>query len=74
MILILIFFFNLVPIIPQFLYDINHPEAPLDGKPLITTTTTTKEPPCEKYIKMLSQLSSEFNESLYATTTSDYGE
>ncbi|CAH1126928.1 unnamed protein product [Ceutorhynchus assimilis] len=61
-----------VPIIPEFLYDINHPEAPLDGRPLIPTTTTTKVPPCDKYIKMLSQISPEFNESLYATTTSNY--
>ncbi|KAL1505824.1 hypothetical protein ABEB36_005296 [Hypothenemus hampei] len=57
-----------VPIIPEFLYDINHPDAPLDGKPKITTTTT-QEPPCEKYIKMLSQLRPEFNESLYVAAT-----
>ncbi|KAF7285408.1 hypothetical protein GWI33_010659 [Rhynchophorus ferrugineus] len=63
----------IIPIIPEFLYDINHPEAPLDGVPRVTTTanTPTKEP-CEKYIKMLSKLDPEFNESLYATTTSTY--
>ncbi|KAH1019211.1 hypothetical protein HUJ04_009062 [Dendroctonus ponderosae] len=61
-----------VPIIPEFLYDINHPNAPLDGRPVITTTTTTKKPPCDKFVKMLSQLSPEFNESLYATTTTSY--
>ncbi|XP_030749437.1 synaptic vesicular amine transporter-like, partial [Sitophilus oryzae] len=62
------------PIIPEFLYDINHPEAPLDGVPRITTTTAapTKEPPCEKYIKLLSKQDPEFNASLYATTTSTY--
>ncbi|ENN76646.1 hypothetical protein YQE_06825, partial [Dendroctonus ponderosae] len=60
------------PIIPEFLYDINHPNAPLDGRPVITTTTTTKKPPCDKFVKMLSQLSPEFNESLYATTTTSY--
>ncbi|XP_030767284.1 synaptic vesicular amine transporter isoform X2 [Sitophilus oryzae] len=63
-----------VPIIPEFLYDINHPEAPLDGVPRITTTTAapTKEPPCEKYIRLLSKQDPEFNASLYATTTSTY--
>ncbi|XP_048523961.1 synaptic vesicular amine transporter [Dendroctonus ponderosae] len=61
-----------VPIIPEFLYDINHPNAPLDGRPVITTTTTTKKPPCDKFVKMLSQLSPEFNESLYATTATSY--
>lgn len=30
-----------VPIIPEFLYEINHPDAPLDIKHLRTTTTTT---------------------------------
>lgn len=35
---------TVVPIIPEFLYDINHPEAPLDGRPLVTTTTTITPP------------------------------
>lgn len=30
-----------MPIIPEFLYDINHPDAPIEGPPRITTTTTT---------------------------------
>lgn len=59
-----------VPIIPEFLYDIKHPDAPLDGPPRLTTTTTTQGPDCEKYIKMLSELDPKFNESLYAYTTS----
>ncbi|CAH1175576.1 unnamed protein product [Phaedon cochleariae] len=40
---------TVVPIIPEFLYDINHPDAPLDGpvRVLTTTTTTTTTPiPC----------------------------
>ncbi|XP_074041192.1 vesicular monoamine transporter [Leptinotarsa decemlineata] len=36
---------TVVPIIPEFLYDINHPDAPLDGRPRITTTTTTTTTP-----------------------------
>ncbi|XP_066259227.1 synaptic vesicular amine transporter [Euwallacea similis] len=59
-----------VPIIPEFLYDIDHPDAPLDGRPVITTTTT-KQPPCDKYINIIRQLSPDFNESFY-TTTSNY--
>lgn len=35
------FFVILVPIIPEFLYDINHPDAPLDS-PIKSTTTTAK--------------------------------
>lgn len=41
---------TVVPIIPEFLYNINHPDAPLDGSHPITTTTTTttttRIPPC----------------------------
>lgn len=37
-----------VPIIPEFLYNINHPDAPLDG-PVRTTTTT--ESPCKEYLR-----------------------
>lgn len=38
-----------VPIIPEFLYDINHPDAPLDMVLQSTTppSTTTPYPPCE---------------------------
>lgn len=62
-----------VPIIPEFLYDIQHPDDPLEGPTRIPPSTTTiKGPDCERYIKMLSELSPEFNESLYATTTSTY--
>lgn len=38
-------FLFLVPIIPEFLYDINHPDAPLDSR-LKSTTTTTPKPIC----------------------------
>ncbi|KAL3277417.1 hypothetical protein HHI36_012765 [Cryptolaemus montrouzieri] len=42
---------NSVPIIPEFLYNINHPDAPLDG-PVRTTTTPAPTPnPCEQYLK-----------------------
>ncbi|XP_072392174.1 synaptic vesicular amine transporter [Diabrotica undecimpunctata] len=37
---------TVVPIIPEFLYDINHPEAPLGPVRATTTTTTTTFPPC----------------------------
>ncbi|KAG5858415.1 hypothetical protein JTB14_021864, partial [Gonioctena quinquepunctata] len=41
------------PIIPEFLFNINHPDAPLDGPARITTTTTTTTTPnpcpCEQY-------------------------
>lgn len=36
-----------MPIIPEFLYDINHPDAPLDSVLETKTTTTTPYPPCE---------------------------
>ncbi|XP_044757435.1 synaptic vesicular amine transporter isoform X2 [Coccinella septempunctata] len=39
---------TVVPIIPEFLYNINHPDTPLDG-PVRTTTTT--ENPCKEYMK-----------------------
>ncbi|CAH2004095.1 unnamed protein product [Acanthoscelides obtectus] len=44
---------TVVPIIPEFLYDINHPDAPLDGHPRVSKTTTTPAPtvplcPCER--------------------------
>ncbi|GJQ77093.1 hypothetical protein Trydic_g23664 [Trypoxylus dichotomus] len=40
-----------LPIIPEFLYNINHPDAPLDGSSVPTTTTATTTtvkilPPC----------------------------
>lgn len=35
-----------VPIIPQFLYDIRHPEAPLDSLPIGPPTTPAPPPPC----------------------------
>lgn len=42
---------TVVPIIPEFLYDINHPDAPLDMvlKPstALPKTTTVTYPPCE---------------------------
>lgn len=43
---------TVVPIIPEFLYDIDHPDAPLDkvlksGSTPITTTSTVTYPPCE---------------------------
>ncbi|KAK5650016.1 hypothetical protein RI129_001045 [Pyrocoelia pectoralis] len=42
---------TVVPIIPEFLYDINHPDAPLDMvlKPstALPVTTTVTYPPCE---------------------------
>ncbi|KAF2884537.1 hypothetical protein ILUMI_21630 [Ignelater luminosus] len=40
---------TVVPIIPEFLYDINHPDAPLDMVLQSTTppSTTTPYPPCE---------------------------
>lgn len=50
----MILLFILVPIIPEFLYDINHPDAPIEGPPRITTTTTTTSTlamnpcPCEQ--------------------------
>ncbi|CAH1104759.1 unnamed protein product [Psylliodes chrysocephalus] len=38
---------TVVPIIPEFLYDINHPDAPLGSARMMTTTTTTSTfPPC----------------------------
>lgn len=41
-----------VPIIPEFLYDINHPNAPLDKLSHATTTKATPTPnPCAKYMK-----------------------
>ncbi|XP_045467945.1 synaptic vesicular amine transporter isoform X2 [Harmonia axyridis] len=43
---------TVVPIIPEFLYNINHPDAPLDG-PVRTTTTTTPAPSlCEEYARI----------------------
>ncbi|XP_017783428.1 PREDICTED: synaptic vesicular amine transporter [Nicrophorus vespilloides] len=44
---------TVVPIIPEFLYDINHPDAPIDYRAHIappTTTTTTTLPPCRGYV------------------------
>lgn len=35
-----------MPIIPEFLYDINHPDAPIEGPPRITTTPTSRVAPC----------------------------
>ncbi|XP_050297232.1 synaptic vesicular amine transporter isoform X2 [Anthonomus grandis grandis] len=60
-----------VPIIPEFLYDINHPEAPLKGRPLITTTTTTTttKEPCSELRK---KFNLDVNDTLYASTTSTY--
>ncbi|XP_060524891.1 synaptic vesicular amine transporter isoform X2 [Cylas formicarius] len=57
-----------VPIIPEFLYDINHPDAPLGRPPPLPTTTTTTENPCEKYIKMLPPQNRDGNETLITTT------
>ncbi|XP_037918023.1 synaptic vesicular amine transporter isoform X2 [Hermetia illucens] len=37
---------TVVPIIPQFLYDIRHPEAPLDSLPIGPPTTPAPPPPC----------------------------
>ncbi|KAJ3666469.1 hypothetical protein Zmor_001910 [Zophobas morio] len=44
---------NFVPIIPEFLYDINHPNATLDKLSRVTTTTTPSPTPnpCAQYIK-----------------------
>ncbi|KAK9874979.1 hypothetical protein WA026_005795 [Henosepilachna vigintioctopunctata] len=39
---------TVVPIIPEFLYNINHPDAPLDGP---VRTTTPPPNPCEEYMK-----------------------
>lgn len=36
-----------VPIIPEFLYNINHPDAPLDSTAMTRTTTTKAPPPCQ---------------------------
>ncbi|XP_077288588.1 vesicular monoamine transporter [Arctopsyche grandis] len=36
---------TVVPIIPEFLYDIRHPDAPLSG-PVMQEVTTTLTPPC----------------------------
>lgn len=45
----IVFCFFLVPIIPEFLYDIRHPDAPLDSFP--RTPLTTPRPtlqPCDR--------------------------
>ncbi|EEZ98884.1 Vesicular acetylcholine transporter-like Protein [Tribolium castaneum] len=43
---------TVVPIIPEFLYDINHPDAPLDKPSRAITTKATPTPnPCAKYMK-----------------------
>ncbi|XP_063912466.1 synaptic vesicular amine transporter [Zophobas morio] len=44
---------TVVPIIPEFLYDINHPNATLDKLSRVTTTTTPSPTPnpCAQYIK-----------------------
>ncbi|XP_044258856.1 synaptic vesicular amine transporter [Tribolium madens] len=45
---------TVVPIIPEFLYDINHPDAPLDKPSRAITTKATPTPnPCAKYMKNL---------------------
>ncbi|XP_019880764.2 synaptic vesicular amine transporter [Aethina tumida] len=46
---------TVVPIIPEFLYDINHPDAPLDGRVRITTTTMAPVTvnPCDKSIDIM---------------------
>ena len=39
-------YFFAVPIIPEFLYDIRHPDAPLSGPAAPEITTTNQPPTC----------------------------
>lgn len=55
---------TVVPIIPEFLYNINHPDAPLDGPPKPPTTTTTS-PICLCPQNLRNQEISPFNNSLH---------
>lgn len=50
MFLKLINFFFVVPIIPEFLYDIRHPDAPLDSFPRTPLTTPATPAPCDRLI------------------------
>ncbi|CAH0559531.1 unnamed protein product [Brassicogethes aeneus] len=59
---------TVVPIIPEFLYDINHPDAPLDGRVRVTTTTTTTtQSPCARNIN------DNFNYSTTSVSPTEYG-
>ncbi|KAJ8983021.1 hypothetical protein NQ317_014318 [Molorchus minor] len=59
---------TVVPIIPEFLYDINHPGAPIEARSLRTLTTSTTAPPpviCDR-------MNQNINYSTAATSTDDY--
>ncbi|CAH1139551.1 unnamed protein product [Phyllotreta striolata] len=61
---------TVVPIIPEFLYDINHPEAPLGPTKVVTTTTAATYPPCpcEVYNQNFSTLPPTSTENYNYTT------
>ncbi|XP_018561457.1 synaptic vesicular amine transporter isoform X2 [Anoplophora glabripennis] len=66
---------TVVPIIPEFLYDINHPDAPLDGHVRGTTTTTTPPPPvpisCQQMNQNINYSNTAAPTEIYNFTTLD---